>query len=334
MRFVIHADALNVSESGLRLLDRIVDRVEDEVHRLDLADPDALGGSAWAGEARPARRALVRKACATPPRARARHGVHRIHVDVTCDDDLLAAEKRAHMPLCILVENQAADGALLTMAVEELASAEVRLLWASKCVPPAISVVHAGGVGSVPTALRSILEHAATLGVPARVFVVFDSDRRWPGDLGTDKQAEQAVEACCSAGVPFHMLWKRTAECYVPDEVLEAWHAVAPSPRKRKQLDRVRKLSGTQRDHLSKEYSLSPQDRAGAAAAGLYAADEADLGLLEAAMVVPKRDDQHGTQLIPRLIRDHRTAFNSVSLRARDGAGELESLLSAIADEL
>ena len=42
MKFVIHADALNGDDDILALIDRLVDRIADEVHRIDVSAADRL----------------------------------------------------------------------------------------------------------------------------------------------------------------------------------------------------------------------------------------------------------------------------------------------------
>ena len=42
MRFIVHADALNGDDEVLSLIDRLVDRIAYEVHRVEVPDADLL----------------------------------------------------------------------------------------------------------------------------------------------------------------------------------------------------------------------------------------------------------------------------------------------------
>jgi hypothetical protein len=47
MRFVVCAEALNGDDEVLCIIDRLVDRVADEVHVLDVPDANLLQDSQW-----------------------------------------------------------------------------------------------------------------------------------------------------------------------------------------------------------------------------------------------------------------------------------------------
>ncbi len=47
VRFVVYTSALNGDDSVLSIIDRLIDRLADEVHRVDIPDADLLQESAW-----------------------------------------------------------------------------------------------------------------------------------------------------------------------------------------------------------------------------------------------------------------------------------------------
>ncbi|MCP4004054.1 MAG: hypothetical protein GY725_07655 [bacterium] len=121
MRFVLHANALNGDGQILALLDRLVDRVADEVHRIDVPDADLLQESLWYEEARPLRRKILTTAIASPPRkAVDDRGPHLKVIEVEDAESTRLADKLAHTPLVVLVEDREADGLLLDVFVEAL----------------------------------------------------------------------------------------------------------------------------------------------------------------------------------------------------------------------
>lgn len=46
MRFVIHQEALNGNDEVLALIDRLIDRVADEIHKIEVMDADMVKSSA------------------------------------------------------------------------------------------------------------------------------------------------------------------------------------------------------------------------------------------------------------------------------------------------
>ena len=330
MRFVIHADVLDGDDAALALVDSLIDRVADEVHRVDMPDADRLVASRWYEEARSVRRKVLTEALSSPPRSDSgRSGLHSGAVDV-CDMATADRARRvAYAPLILLVEDREADGVLVEILVEELGSAELRALWerSREVTPRAVEIDTAGGVGAMPARVERILADAAEEGRPARLFVLCDSDVRWPGD-GTEA-ADRVRERCDDNGVPCHVLHKRTAESYIPDRTFEA---VRDDPRNAGNVDRFDAplgLSRVQRDHFPIKDGLSARERAAAIEAGLYQpSEEATLKLLEGRLL-PKRP-----RPLLLLHRERRATFTAPGLRARDGRGELDALLQAIEAEL
>ena len=127
MRFVLYQSALDGSDELLALVDQIIDRVADEVHRIELPDADTLRESSWYRGARGTRRKIMLTAAASPPRQR--QGLHSSSIDVRDTGDASAAAKLASSHLMILVENRESDGIFLDILVEEMGDHELKALW-------------------------------------------------------------------------------------------------------------------------------------------------------------------------------------------------------------
>lgn len=255
MKLVLRASALNCDDSVLALIDRIVDRLADEVHRLEMPEADLLEMSRWYQSARPTRQKVLMSAVAGPPRkASSGHGPHVKVVEVD-SETVRFAEKLAHTPLVILVEDREADGVLLDILVEELGWPELQALWERgwEVTPNAIEIDTAGGIGAIPQRIERAARDADRENRPLRYFVLFDSDARWPGDDNRMRVAQPMAavrQACDEHNVPHHRWRKRCAENYIPAQVFEA---MREDPRHLSHVDRFDALlrrSRIQRDHF------------------------------------------------------------------------------------
>lgn len=153
MRFVVDASVLNGDDSVLSLIDRLVDRLADEVHRVDIAAVDYLQESRWYRKARATRKKILRSAVAKPPRVtKDSRGPHVKTVEVHDAESARLADKLAHTPLVILVEDRESDGVFLDIAMEELGWPELKRLWTNgrKVTPRATEVDTAGGEQASP----------------------------------------------------------------------------------------------------------------------------------------------------------------------------------------
>jgi hypothetical protein len=332
VRFIVHTSVLNGDESALSLIDRLVDRLADEVHRVDVPDLDLLQESSWYQEARPTRKKVLTSAVAKPPRvANDTRGPHMKVIDVFDVESARLADKLAYTPLVILVEDRESDGVLLDIIVEELGWSELKTLWRNgrKVTPRAMEVETAGGKGAIPQRVERAVSDAMDENRPHRLFVLCDSDTRWPGDDRLERTVAAMREACSKHGVSHHVLRKRCAENYIPDQVFEA---VREDPRNSNKVDRFNALlhrSRAQRDHFPFKEGLNSAERSEALQAGLYSAsEEADLRLLEERLL-PRRP-----RPLILLHGERRESFTADGLRARDGEAELDALLHAIAQEL
>ena len=334
MRFVVHTLALNGDDSVLSLIDRLVDRFAEKVHRMDVLDVDLLQGSRWYRNARPTRRKVLTSALAKPPRvANDDRGPHVKTVEVRDAESARLADKLAHTPLVILVEDRESDGVLLDIVVEELGWPELQALWEDgrAVTPRAMEVETAGGKDAIPQRVERAVSDAAGERREHRLFVLCDSDTRWPGDVsgGATRGLVAVREACSRHNVPHHIWQKRCAENYIPDQAFEA---VRDDPRNLTQVDRFNALlrrSQEQRDYFPVKNGLTAAERSEAIQAGLYnASEEEDLKLLETLLL------QKRPRPLLLLNTERRASFTADGLRERDGESELETLLLAIAREL
>jgi hypothetical protein len=320
MRFVLHRAALDADDAGLRRLDAIIDRCEAGVHRLESPDADLIEDSHWYQEARSSRRRFAKEALALSPRAHNPGEPHRHAVAVSSPQDIPRAQRVALTPLTILVENSRSDGAFLGVLIEACGSSELQAICAVNEQPPALQIDSAGGLGEIPALVQ---QHSP------RLFVVMDSDARWPGDPGAQPTTGQkARDACKNNQIPHHTWRKRCVENYIPDAVIEALLADRALTSAHARLKTILERTSAQRDHMPMKDHLSTQERRGATRAALYdeARDGAALALYERLAPLPHE--------LPQLIRERREHFTWDGLLARDGAGEIIQLLAAITEEL
>lgn len=333
MRFVLFTSALDGDDAVLDHLDRLVDRVADEVHRIEVQDADLLQGSAWYRSARQTRRKILTTALANPPRARrASQGPHVKSVEVTDRESAALADKLAHTPLVVLVEDRETDGAFLEILVEELGWPALQELWkcAQEVTPRALEVDSAGGIGNIPSRIERAAEDAKREGRPLRLFMLCDSDARWSGDSGhAPRGVENARKVCSQRDVPHHVWKKRCAENYIPDAVFEVLRADPRSGARIHRIEALLRRSRPQRDYFPLKSGLKPEERDQAIAQGLYdPSDGPDLMLLEESFF-PNR-----SRPLQLLCQERREEFTADGLRERDGESEIEALLQAIAKEL
>ena len=269
---------------------------------------------------------------AKPPRiTKDSRGPHVKTIEVHDDESARLADKLAHTPLVILVEDRESDGVFLDIVVEELGWPELKKLWTNgrKVTPRATEVDTAGGKDAIPRRVERAISDAAEENKPLRLFVLCDNDTRWPGDDKLAQTVGAVREVCTTHGVPHHVWRKRCAENYIPDQVFEA---AREDPRNLSHVNRFNALlrrSRSQRDHFPVKDGLTAAEFSEALQAGLYdATEEEDLRLLETRLF------QKRPRPLLHLNNERRASFTANGLRARDGEGELEALLRAIAQEL
>jgi hypothetical protein len=333
VKFVLHAPAFNGDDITCGLIDRIVDRVSDEVHRVAVPDVDLLKESSWFETTRPTRRKTLMMAVAIPSRkANQERGPHVKAVEVADAGSVPLAEKLAHVPLDVLVEDREADGVFLDIIVEELGWPALRALWErSRMVTPRAMEIVSASKGNIPIRVDRAANDAASEARPLRLFVLYDSDTKWPDDddPGLKKQTEAVQKACNKHGVPSHVWRKRCAENYIPDEVFEAVRDDSRNLSHVKRFNAFLNRKPSQRDHFPVKDGLAEKARAAAIDAGLYDLTEAAELLLLEERLFAKRP-----RPLLRLHQERRKFFTADGLRKRDGEGELETLLQNLAKEL
>lgn len=332
MRFEIASEILDGEDRLLARIDRIVDRLADGVHEVEV-DASRLRSTKWFASTRATRRQLLMQASSTPPvRGRARgRALHSKRYSVNNAVECEVAEKLAHTSLTILVEDREADGRLLELIVDELAPPEMQRVWRAAVSPPSVRVDSSGGIGSMQARLERALADAHGEGRPARVFVLCDSDRRWPGDEDAEgtKVAIRVRAFCEAQDVPCHVLCKRTVENYIPDQVFRELLDDPEWTSRHATIRALLDLNATQRDHLPIKDGLSTNERERASATGLYnPEDDERLALLE------KRIFRRSPRPMVALTDERRGAFTARGMSERDGAGELRVLLDKIFKEL
>lgn len=127
MRFELPADIFANDAAPLDHLDRLLERVIDEVHHLIVRNADALEGTAWFQGLRPHRKELVRSAIHA-----AAFVTHGHQVKVGSDVSLPMAARLAYMSLKVLVEDEGSDGRLVSVAIAAYGNPETRRLWQHK----------------------------------------------------------------------------------------------------------------------------------------------------------------------------------------------------------
>ncbi|MHA6196980.1 hypothetical protein ACX3YG_21725 [Pseudomonas wadenswilerensis] len=333
MRFVIHQEALNGSDEVLALLDRLIDRVADEIHRIEVLDADMVKSSAWYASARQTRKKILISAISIPPRAGpAPDSIHSGKFDIANLEEAIVADSLAHAPLTILVEDREADGVFLDMVVEELASDEFKAVWrrGAESTPRAYEIVTSGGIDAMPLRIDRLVVDALAESRPHRVFVYCDSDIRWPGDEGlTARTRSDLKDKCEQHAIALHVLSKRNIENYIPDTVFLALKAEPYNLARQRVFDAFFKLTPLQRDHFPIKDGLSRRERDEAHRAGLYVQNDLEtLEVLEERLL-PKRPRPMIT-----VKNERRECITAAALRERDAQGELELLLIKIASEL
>jgi hypothetical protein len=328
MRFALPPEVFADDAAGLDALDRLLDRVSDEVHHLIVLDPDHLEQTAWFHGLRPHRKELVRSvvravAFMTPGR----------RLVVGQNLPLPAAARLAYKALLVLVEGEESDGLLVEVAIDTYGHAQTKRLWKHRpATGAAVTVLHGGGTGSLQTKLERIVREAEAEALPARLIVMTDSDARWPGEIST--KASSIEQLCTSHAVPFVVLSCRNAESYIPDAVLLRWSKDPGRVAAQNHVDALTKLTVEQRDHYRmKGGSTKPgQERHGlrevdrpdapeeqrALYASLSAADRAVLTGFHDKIISVLKDPQ----------------LTASELDARDSRGDLRTLVSIIEEAL
>lgn len=330
MRFVISSEVMSADEPTQNGLDQIVVRAEQRIHEAAIPDADLLPETEWYRSCRPTRRKFLEEVARRAAYGYAPTGPHSKAFDVRTPDDVAVASRLANAPLLVVVENSTSDKALLEVAIRAFGSGEAQELcfgYGRSVDPPAFDVRQAGGNGEVMKIVRAEIEDAMQRGRMARVIVVTDSDGEFKGDVHKDAAAIQAE--CAQLNVPCHMLEKRTAENYLPDEVWEEW--AGTNTQNRAIVTLLKTMSPEQRDHVRlAQKKTAPWDSNVAGAQSLFGSVSAgDKKLLEEANL--KGSGRNMTIL--RLTGTTTAGASRDALARRDHSDDLPRLVQMIEDE-
>lgn len=256
MRVVFAAEVLERQEAW-RFLTRILHKVDDGWHLWEVDDPDLVETSSWyrnrSGDRlldELLRESVVRAAWSSTD------GLHAQSVRVTdrpsnetWELEPKPAAWALEEPLRVVVEDRESDGLFLDVVVRTLGPEELVELY--ELQPSPLKVVSPGGRDKIRRHLETDLQEIEKRKYPGRLLVVFDSDAARPGQ--PSRESQRIAELCKKHGLPHHRLRKREMESYVPQEALEAWAGEPENQDHRRAIDRLRRLSRPQRDHLPKK---------------------------------------------------------------------------------
>lgn len=334
MRFVLPASVVD-DEATWDDIERLRLRVVEEVHILDIRDADRLESAAWFQGLRPSHREHLRQLVhASAYRARPGPGeVHSKSIVIGTDLDVRRAVRLAHETLLVLVENVNTDGILVNAAVAAHGSPELKRLWLLEAQTGRPVRLHSrGGTGELLKEVQSVCAAAGNAGLPARLVVVTDSDRRWATDVSP--KATEIEEACAQLRVSCLVLACKAIENYIPDAVFEAWASRPEQKNARPAVEALRRLSAhvEQRDHF-------PMKGKKAGSKGFAAIDKPDAPIEQKNLfaAVPATDRaalQAGFSADIIGLLTTQPAPTAAELDSRDTRGELRRLVAMIAEAL
>jgi len=324
MRVCFAADVIT-DDQHWRYLDEILYGVDDGWHEWEVDDPDALEQSEWlSGTNRSFIRELFEKAAKAGVYPNTLHK-RRYFVSMQSGADSMppqAAARYFRRPLFVCGENQFTDGIFLNALLATLSPPELQSFLAQSQGNP-IEADHAGGAGELYKRIEWRISESALIGIPFRAIVFTDSDARFPGH--EERKPLQIADLCQQHNIDCLVIGKRSIENYIPDEVLRGWANEPGNRAWRELVEIVCRLTAEQRDHLPMKKRLplqfdTPQETA------LYASvPTQDLDLLK---------NRHFDNKIITILETHRQYLTADGLRARDGKGELDSLITMIIEAL
>jgi hypothetical protein len=198
-----------------RLLDRMVMHIEDGRHKWLADNPVEIEASPWmadggrSGEAnRKAYQEHVRWA-AYPEK--------RFELNVvlnTASERTLSAQdalRSMETPVYVALENATGDGGFLVTIIMALNRSELWEAWEKRW----IALDQMGGFGECEKTIARLRENIPG---PCRIFVLADSDARFPGE--NTATVQKVTQSCHAAGAAFAILNKRKIENYLPVSVL------------------------------------------------------------------------------------------------------------------
>ncbi|MCK5524337.1 MAG: hypothetical protein KAI83_14490 [Thiomargarita sp.] len=213
-------------------LDQIVYHFITGRHLWDINDPEEIEKSHWIQEdiqGRSGKRNLeTLQKCYTDsiyPRESRESNLHTITLIITQQvssesnktlrpDDAISYLNK---PAYVAVENQSSDGTFLDAMIHAFGRSELREAQTDGWW----EYLHLGGFGEIKKRVESI--RTQTLVGPLRIFVLTDSDCRYPGEV--TPTIKKVKEYCDKVGdVPYAILQKRKIENYLPINALFRQH--------------------------------------------------------------------------------------------------------------
>ncbi|CAM2010120.1 hypothetical protein [Acanthopleuribacter pedis] len=257
MNVFFSAEVVN-DDTCYRALDEMVFHFERGRHVWDVANFEDLDQSGWFQEAgrsnpRPLFEKFLRDSLL--PKERLAHSIHiTVQTTTTSDHQLSPEDARRSLArqVIVAVENPHTDGCFLRAMLAAYARqdllADENETW---------KLERMGGYGEVA---KVIAEVRAMSPGPVRMMVLADSDRDYPGHESAT--ITKVTRSCTEAGIPFHILEKRSIENYIPHRI---WFN--KGPRKNRHWIRLFwNLNQEQRDHFPIKRGLSLHMKKGSTA--------------------------------------------------------------------
>ena len=210
-------------EDAHRWLDRLLHKVDDGWHVLEILDDEPFEQTAWitqrglaGGWVRELLRAAVKRSGWASVDVHGRRIRVVIQRSTPGDLEVEAAARLAEEPLIVLVENEDSDGAFLRRIIEVL-DPQLHAWWQGSGQPGRID--SRGGEGQMDNAVRRLVE-----GRPARprLVVVLDSDRD-ASEGAVNPTTLKTQRVCAELEVPCWVSAKRESENYLPEVLLDIW---------------------------------------------------------------------------------------------------------------
>jgi hypothetical protein len=221
MRVTIHASVLNDSASWNQL-DEIIQYFDELRHHWQIDDYDQIEQSAWVQtdiHGRAGKRILATldkcyTAAIYPTGARCHSKSIEITLHPTSVTQLPPIEACYCLrpPSRVLVENVTSDGGFLHFMITAFKRDSLRDAYTAGW----LVLEQMGGFGECEKQLSNFLEQSYG---PARIFVMVDSDRLYPGHV--TQTIQKVADSCQALGIPFAILTKRKIENYLPLSILQ-----------------------------------------------------------------------------------------------------------------
>jgi hypothetical protein len=198
-------------------LDLIFQRIFAQIHSIDFSNIETITNSPWYQDGRSLTKSqFLEYITSSPLTKRTPTKKISIHDPTT----LKYIQKSSYTPLKIYIEDREADGIFLDLIFKYLAESSIFSQWevCQKSSPRGYEYVSAS-INQIKERVERELEDAQQQNRMRRVFILCDSDKRWPNE--TVKTSFSIENFCKEENLPFHILTKRNLENYIPDEIFQ-----------------------------------------------------------------------------------------------------------------